>query len=126
MATLDDVRRICSKLPGAQEGGERFGFDVEVKGKRKGFVWSWMERIEPKKARVANDGVLAVMVPSLAAKEVLLSSGAPWLFTEPHYNGFPAVLVRLADAPAEGLEDLVIEAWRCKAPKDLLRQYEGG
>jgi hypothetical protein len=38
-------------------------------------------------------------------------------FTEPHYNGFPAVLVRLAEVTARELRPLITEAWRCQAPK---------
>lgn len=124
MATLDDVRRICSKLPGATEGEGRFGFSVEVKGKAKGFVWSWAERIHPKQARVPNDGVLAVTVPGLDAKEVILGSDSEKFFTEPHYNGFPAVLVRLEAISADELEDLIVEAWRCKAPKAAVKQFD--
>ena len=123
MATQDDVRRICAKLPGVTEGEERFGFGVEVKGKSKGFCWSWAERVDPKKARVINDDVLAVLVPNLTTKDLILQSDTEKFFTEPHYNGYPAVLVRLAAIDADELEDLLIEAWRCKAPKELLQQY---
>jgi len=38
-------------------------------------------------------------------------------FTEPHYNGFPAVLVRLPAVTARELRPLITEAWRCQAPK---------
>lgn len=125
MATQDDVRRICAKLPGATEGQGQFGFSVEVKGKYKGFLWSWSERVHPKKARVINDSVLAIIVPNLTAKEVLLESDSEKFFTEPHYNGFPAVLVRLAAIEPHELEDLIIEAWRAKAPPALLKEYQG-
>lgn len=125
MATQDDVRRIASRLPGAIEGtGDRFAFGVMVKGKHKGFVWSWAERVDPKKARVPNDAVLAVRVPNLSAKEMLLASDPEKFFTEPHYNGYPAVLVRLEATKPEELEDLVVEAWKCKAPKELLQQLK--
>lgn len=124
MATQDDVRRIASRLPGAIEGIGRFAFEVEVKGKMKGFCWSWAERVDPKKARVVNDNVLAVSVPNLEAKEVLLSSDPAKFFTEPHYNGYPAVLVRLEAIPAEELEDLLLEAWRTKAPKALQNEFD--
>jgi hypothetical protein len=124
MATQDDVRRICSKLPGANEGEGRFGFSVENKGKAKGFLWSWAERIDPKKARVPNDDVLVVVVPNLAVKEIIVGSDSEKFFTEPHYNGFPAVHIRLAAIQTDELEDLIVEAWRCKAPKDLITQYE--
>lgn len=65
------------------------------KGKMKGFVWVWMERIAPKKPRVPQPAVVAVRVASLEAKEFLLSLDPNKFFTEPHYDGFPAVLVRL-------------------------------
>jgi hypothetical protein len=124
MATQDDVRRICAKLPGATEGQGRFGFSVEVKGKAKGFCWSWAERVHPKKGRVPNDAVLGVLVPSLTVKEIILRSDSEKFFTEPHYNGYPAVLVRLAAIDPDELEDLLIEAWRCRAPTELVKQYD--
>jgi hypothetical protein len=124
MATQEDVRRIASRLPEVTEGAERFGFSVMNKGKAKGFVWSWAERVDPKKARVPNDNVLAVMVPNLSTKDLLLSSDQEKFFTEDHYNGFPAVLVRLEAIEAEELEGLIIEAWRCKAPKELVKAFD--
>lgn len=124
MTTQDDVRLICSKLPGAIEGESRFGFSVEVKGKHKGFCWSWAERIHPKRARVINDGVLAVSVPDLTVKDIILGSDSAKFFTEPHYDGFPAVLVRLAEVEPGDLEPLLIEAWRTKAPRDLLERFD--
>lgn len=125
MATLEDVRRIASRLPGAIEGeGAQFGFGVEVKGKVKGFVWIWMERIDPKKPRVANPSVLAIVTPGLGAKDVLMASEPEKYVVDPHYNGFPAVLVRLEAVGIEELEDLLTEAWRCKAPKALVASLD--
>lgn len=125
MATQDDVRRIASRLPGATEGaGTQFSFGVEVKGKHKGFVWAWAERVDPKKARVVNDDVLAVMVPNQTVKDVLLQSDQDKYFTEPHYNGFPAVLVRLSAVPVEELEDLILEAWKTKAPAAFKKSFK--
>ena len=124
MATLEDARMICSRLPGAVEGEGRFGFSVLVKGKHKGFCWTWMERVDPKKARVENPSVLAISTPGLAAKETLLASHPAWAVDDPHYNGFPAVIVRLSAIDAEELEDLLIEAWRSKATKADLEAYE--
>lgn len=104
-------------LPGTTEGIGRFAFEVEVKGKRRGFVWSWAERVDPKKARVVNDSVLAVLTPNLEAKELLLASDPEKFFTEPHYNGYPAVLVRLEKISAEELEGLISEAYQARLPK---------
>ena len=119
MATQADVRRIASKLPGVSEGTDRFGFSVLVKGKAKGFAWVWLERIEPKKARIPNPRVLAVRVANLAQKEALLAAEPVKFFTEPHYNGYPAILVRLDKVTSADLRILLEEAWRCMAPKEL-------
>jgi hypothetical protein len=119
MATQADVRRIALSLPGAEEAENDFAFEVRNKGKLKGFVWVWKERVNPKKPRVPQPGVLAVRVPSLDAKEFLLAMDPAKFFTEPHYSGFPAVLVRLPAVTARELRPLIAEAWRCQAPKDL-------
>src|SRR5262245_2756899 len=95
MATQDEVRQICSRLPGAIEGSERFGFGVMIKGKHVGFCWSWAERVDPKKARVINDSVLAVRTPNLTAKDMLMESKPGLFIVDPHYNGYPAVIVPL-------------------------------
>lgn len=94
------------------------------KGKAKGIAWVWLERVHPKKARVPNPSVVAVRVRDLAEKEMLLAAHGDALFTEPHYNGFPAVLVRLADIDLDRLELLVTGAWRCLAPADLVRRHD--
>jgi hypothetical protein len=116
MATQADVRRIALALPETEEADGRFAFSVRVKDKLKGFAWVWMERIEPKKPRVANPKVLAVRVANLAQKDLLISAEPEKFFTEPHYNGFPAVLVRLAAVSVGDLRTLLAEAHRCMAP----------
>jgi hypothetical protein len=120
MATRADVRRIALALPGTEEGKDYFAFSVLNKGKAKGYAWSWRERVDPKKARVANPRVLAVRVANLTQKETLLSVEPVKFFTEPHYNGYPAILVRLEEVTAADLRVLLKEAWRCVAPKELL------
>lgn len=118
MARPSDVVRIAEALPGAIAAGsaERLAFEVEVKGKRKGFCWSWLERTDPKKARVPNLGVLAVRVRDAGEKAALLAADTEVFFTEPHYNGYPAVLVRLSKVRAPQLRLLLESAWRCVAP----------
>jgi hypothetical protein len=120
MATQANVRRIAMALPGVEESNERFAFSVTNKGKSKGFVWVWMERVVPKKPRVPNPGVIAVRVANLGQKEALLSADPDKFFTEPHYNGFPAVLVRLKAVNVADLKVLIAEAWRCQAPAELI------
>ena len=119
MATQADVRRIALSFPGAEEAKGRFAFEVPNKGKLKGFVWVWMERVTPKKPRVANPGVIAVRVANLIDKDLIISAEPTKFFTEPHYNGFPAILVRLSEVTARELRPLIAEAWRCQAPAEL-------
>ena len=120
MATRADVRRIALSLPAVEETPGRFAFTVRVKGKAKGFAWVWMERVDPRKPRVPNPAVLAVRVATLAEKEALIAAHPQALFTEPHYNGFPAVLARLPAVPLRQMKTLLVEAWRTQASKDLL------
>jgi len=124
MATQADVRRIALSLPGAEEAEGRFAFEVRNKGKLKGFVWVWNERLEPKKPKVPNPGVIAVRVPNLGQKDLLLSAAPAKFFTEPHYDGFPAVLVRLKAVRVADLKDLIADAWRCQAPAELVKASE--
>jgi hypothetical protein len=109
------------------ESDRDFAFSVAwPNGKEKGFAWVWKERVDPKKARVPNHAVLAVRVADLEEKELLLASdpAGDKLFTEPHYNGFPAVLVRLAAIDADELAELLVEAWYCMAPKALRNDFD--
>ena len=122
MATQADVRRIALALPAAEEAADDFAFSVPNKGKQKGFAWSWKERVTPKKPRVPNPGVLAVRVPNLGHKDLLISTDPAKFFTEPHYNGFPAVLVRLDAVSVADLELLLADAWRCMAPAELAKR----
>jgi hypothetical protein len=121
VATQADVRRIALSLPDTEETEGRFAFSVRSKGKLKGFVWVWMERVNPKKPRVANPAVLAVRVANLGQREVMISAEPAKFFTEPHYAGFPAVLVRLAEVNVRDLRTLIAEAWRCQAPAELAK-----
>jgi hypothetical protein len=98
---------------------DRFAFSVENRGRQKGFAWDWLERKQPGTPRVPNPDVLAVRVRDQAEKAVLLAADPDVFFTEPHYDGFPAVLVRLPAVSRPLLRRLLVEAWRCQAPRDL-------
>ena len=114
MATRAEVRRIALALAGTEEKADRFAFEVPGKeGKLRGYAWVWMERVEPKKPRVPNPGVLAVRVANLAQKDLILAAEPGKYFTEPHYNGYPAVLVRLSEVTVAELRPLLQEAWAC-------------
>ena len=117
MATQEDVRRIALTLPGTSEGVDHFAFTVLHKGKQKGFAWVWLERTAPKKRREPRPDVLAVRVQDQAEKAALLAGDPDLFFTEPHYNGYPAVLVRLPKVTRAQLRALLVAAWRCLVPQ---------
>jgi len=120
MATEEDVRRIAMSLPEVVEGEGTLAFEVGGKG----FAWSWKERIELKKPRVERRDILAVRVANEDEKQALLAADPAKFFTEDHYNGFPAVLVRMEAIGVDELKELLIDAWRCKAPRPLVRAYD--
>lgn len=126
MATQADVRNIALSFPDTIEKAGHFAFEVRHGAKYKGFCWVWLERIEPKKPRVANPRVLAVRVAGRDAKEILLMADADKFFTEPHYDGFPAVLVRLEKIGRAELRELLQQAWLAQAPKALAAQLRIG
>lgn len=114
MATQSDVRRIALALDGAEEAPDRFAFSVRRAGKPKGFAWVWLERTAPRRARVPNPAVLAVRVANVAQRDLMIAAEPAKFFTEPHYDGYPAVLVRLDAVSVADLETLLAEAWRCQ------------
>jgi hypothetical protein len=124
MATQQDVRRIALSLPETVQEESGFAFAVLNRGKRKGFAWVWMERLQPKKPRVPNPDVIALRVENEEEKALLLSADAEKFFTEPHYNGFPAILVRLSAIDADELTELITDAWRCQAPRALVSDFD--
>lgn len=122
MATHADVRRIALSFAQTREQDGHFAFEVFTGRKYKGFAWVWMERIDAKKPRIANPAVLAVRVPNLDMKEVLLLAEPDKFFNEPHYDGFPAVLVRLAAIGRAELRPLLKDAWATLASKAVIEE----
>lgn len=124
MATWDDVRELALALPETEEATSFGNASWGVKGK--GFVW---ERPLGKKDRrdlgdAAPDGpILGASVPDLGAKEALLADDPGVFFTTPHFDGYPAILVRLDRIDVPDLEELVVEAWLCRAPKRLTGRF---
>jgi hypothetical protein len=121
MATPGDVRRIARTLPGALEGADGLSFAVRRGARDRGFAWAWRERVAPRRPRLPNPEVLAVRVADLAEKDALLGLDPAKFFTEPHYDGFPAVLVRLRAVGRAELRKILQRAWACVAPPALQR-----
>jgi hypothetical protein len=118
MANLNDLKEIALSFPETVQEEDRIAFAVMNKGKPKGFAWVWMERINPKGPKIANLDVVAIRVRNNLEKDMLIESEPDKFFTEPHYNSFPAVLVRLNTIDVNELKSLLSTAWRCQAPKN--------
>jgi hypothetical protein len=125
VADQDDVRRIALELPEVVERDDRFAFAVPSKGKLKDLVWIWLERPEPKAPRIPRPDVVAIRVDGDASKQALLAADPAKFFTEPHYNGYPAVLVRLPAISSAELRELLTDAWRLQAPRALVKEFDG-
>jgi hypothetical protein len=119
--TADDVRRIALALPGAVRDGEKLRYLVEG---GKGFAWTWKKRVEPKRARVEQLDVFGLRVSGEEEKQALIAAEPGKFFTEPHYNGYPAVLVRLAEIDVDELSELLMDAWRASAPRRLVAELD--
>ena len=123
MAGWDDVARICLALPGVEESTSYGRRAWKVRGK--GFVW---ERPLGKKDRadlgdaVPDGPVLGARVPDEGAKFALIADDPAVFFTIPHFDGYPAVLVRLDAIDVPTLTEVAGEAWACRAPAALVAQ----
>jgi hypothetical protein len=67
---------------------------------------------------------LVVWVSSEDDKEALLAAEPSTFFTTDHYDGHPIVLVRLEAVDAVEARELIIESWRCRAPKRLVAEFD--
>ena len=112
MADADGVRRLALALPHVEEI-DCDGFDFRVANK--GFVWSYPER-RPGKPRLIRTDVAVLFVGDEAEKQALLLGEPDLFFTAPGYDGWPLVMLRLAEVDVKRLTELVTDAWRMRAP----------
>ncbi len=115
VATFEDVQRSARALPAAVADDQGTAFRVHGKL----FAWPWLERLDPKRGRVPNLGVLNVRIASEMDKDVLIGMVPEAFFTEPHFDGYRAIQVRLDAVDEAMLEQLVADSWRLVAPKRL-------
>lgn len=129
MATIDDVRAIALSLPETHEkvDGHRGGAGWRTRDGL--FVW---ER-GPRRADLAalaelgrswpEGPVVGVRTDGLDGKQALLESFPDAFFTIPHFDGYPAVLVKLDAIDSDLLREVVTDAWLLKAPKALAKGW---
>ena len=124
MATWDDVARIALALPETTEEQAWGNRHWKVRGK--GFVWERPLRKSDLKVLgdAAPEGpILGARVEHLVAKEALVQDPSGVFFTIPHFDGYPAILVLLDEIDLDGLDEVIVEAWLCRAPKRVADTY---
>src|SRR5436305_10124462 len=124
MATWNDVRRLAGSLPETSEELSHGHASWRVRGK--GFVWERPLRSADLRAlgdSAPSGPILGARVEHLGSKEALLGDDPEVFFTTPHFDGYPAVLVRLERIALEELEEVIVEAWLARAPKRVAREY---
>lgn len=124
VATWEDVRRLALALP---ESSERLSRDLrQWRVKDKAFVWERPLRradLDALGDEAPEGPILGARVEHLVAKEALLADDPTVYFTTPHFDGYPAVLVRLDRIGLEDLQELIVEAWLARAPTRLAKTY---
>ena len=120
MVDTATVRRLAVVLPHTEDASEPARLVFTVGGK--GFAWSFMERVAPKKPRVPRIDILAVRC-LIETKEMLIEAAPERFFDDDHYRGYPAVLIRLPEIDEDELAGLFREAWRLTAPKPVRKAF---
>ena len=126
MATMADLDELAMAMPEATRelsGDGRPSYHVHGKmfcfhrGRRP-------DAVDQDGERMAD--VLMFRVADLEEKDLILADGRGIYFTTPHFNGYPAVLVRiprLAELDRDELRELVVEAWLSRAQKRLAKAW---
>lgn len=121
MASFDDVARIVGELPETAESSPR-----NWRVRKKLIAWERPLRKADYEALgdAAPDGdILGARVPDEGVKFALIADDPAVYFTTPHFDGYPAVLVRLAEIGVPELEELITEAWLAQAPRTLVKAF---
>ena len=127
MATMGDLDELALSLPQATKEVSEDGRPAYlVHGKL--FCLHRSRRpdaVHPETGERLAD-VLMFRVADLGVKELMLSDDRGVFFTTPHFDGYPAVLVRIPDLAGldrDELYELVVEAWLTRAQKRVAKAW---
>jgi hypothetical protein len=126
MATWDDVASVVGELQLTEERSPH-----EWRVGKKLIAWERPLRKSDYDALTAvgveppRGDILGVRVADEGVKFALIADEPELYFTTPHFDGYPAVLVKLAAIDERGLRELIVEAWLTQAPKRLVQEFLG-
>jgi hypothetical protein len=121
VASWDDVARIVGELPETAESSPR-----TWRVRKKLIAWERPLRkadYEALRDDAPDGDILGARVPDEGVKFALIADDPGVYFTTPHFDGYPAVLVRLAEITVPELKELITEAWLAQAPKTLAKAF---
>lgn len=121
MASWNDVARIVGTLPETAEPTPR-----NWRVRKKLIVWERPLRKADHEALGADapDGdILGARVADEGVKLALIADSPGVYFTTPHFDGYPMVLVRLAEISVSELTELITDAWLAQAPRTLVKAF---
>jgi hypothetical protein len=124
MASWSDVRRLALALPATSERTSYGNPSWAVN--EKSFAWErplGKADLAALGAAAPKGEILGIRTESLEMKEALLASDPAVFFTIPHFNGYPAVLIRLGKITPAKLERVLVDAWLVRAPKRVATEF---
>jgi hypothetical protein len=127
MATWDDVRSIALDLPGAIEDAS--GRTTAWRIGSKAFAWERVLRRGEREAlgdRAPDGPALGLRTEDPEAVEALLAAQPDVFFTVAGYGVHPMVLVDVERATFEDLDEAITDAWLCRAPRRVAREFLAG
>ena len=125
MATWDDVQRLATGLPEVAADGRSWRVRKKLIAWERPLRKGDLEHLgfDPATEPEPYGPVLGARVPDEGAKHALIADDPEVYVTTPHFNGYPAILVRLALIEVPELEELLTEAWLAQAPKRLATEF---
>lgn len=123
MATLDDVRAIALGFPEVVERVDGHRGGASWRTPAGAFVWQRgpsgrdLEQLAALGREWPPGDVVGVRTDGQQVKRALLETYPDAFFTIPHFDGYPAVLVRLDGIDLAQLREVVTDAWLLKVPK---------
>jgi hypothetical protein len=126
MATWDDVASVVGELQLTEERAPH-----EWRVGKKLIAWERPLRKSDHEALAElgieppQGDILGVRVADEGVKFALIADEPELYFTTPHFDGYPAVLVKLAKIDELGLRELIVDAWLTQAPKRLVQEFLG-